>query len=102
MERVWAPVWDSLLQTCQGLNDVQDLLGCCRCSSERVLVSLSSPLLPLLDDPCKIVLGLCAVLFPVYITMCFCVTPVLHGQAVCIQTGQSPWISIWGCSCPHC
>lgn len=27
---------------------------------------------------------------------------VLRGLAVCTLVGQSPWISIWGCSCPHC
>lgn len=28
--------------------------------------------------------------------------PVLRGLAVCTVTGQSRWISIWECSCPHC
>lgn len=30
--------------------------------------------------------------------LCF----VLLGQDACTATGQSLWISIWGCSCPHC
>lgn len=39
----------------------------------------------------------------------FCITtfsfpcaPVLRGLGLCTPTGQSLWISIWGCSCPHC
>lgn len=37
-------------------------------------------------------------------TSCFSLpfAPLLRGLDVFTQTGPSPWISTWGCSCPHC
>lgn len=40
--------------------------------------------------------------FPHHHLLSFPFAFVLRGQDVCTQTGQSPWISIWECSCLHC